>query len=199
MDQIKQTSNLRKWFGSIPIVGSALGVFVEHTEMGIAQYGPFFGLLRGAVIGIIIGVALIAVSEVAVALFDVGRFWVSVQVTSRYKAAIGEEASRKAFQELNRPYHERHHDERPASAQAGTCPTQIPIEPCFWLKLPKNEKLGYILGAHDAGEGNPELRNALFPTDLSFGDTIEALDQFYADGAHYDIPVIDALREVRGR
>ena len=197
MDQIKQSGILRTLGGRIPIIGSALDMFIAHTEMGMEQYGSFLGLLRGVVIGIVIGITLIAVSEVAVALFDVGRFWVSVHVTSHYKAAIGEEASRQAFEELNRPSHERHHDE--ASGQAATCPTQLPIEPCFWLKIPKYEKLGYILGVHDAVAGNSQPWNELFPADLSFGERIEALDKFYADGAHHDIPVIDAMREVRGR
>ena len=32
---------------------------------------------------------------------------------------------------------------------------------------------------------------------MSFGDHIEKLDKFYSDSANLDVPVIDAMREVR--
>jgi hypothetical protein len=95
-NEIKRLSIAHRFFSSIPFIGTPLVILVEHTEMGIAQYGSFLGLLRGAMIGLILAVSLIVVSEVAVAAFDVGRFWIEVHVTSRAKVAIGQAASDQA-------------------------------------------------------------------------------------------------------
>jgi hypothetical protein len=201
--EIKHSSILHRVVSSIPIVGTALAILIEHTETGMAEHGKFIGLVRGVAIGLGLAVGLIAASEAAVAVFDIVRFKIDVDYLSHVKYAIGAEASRKAIEEINRPYYERHKQSPPSNADTvrtkstSDCPARGPIKPCFWLKLGKYEKLHYVLGVHDGVAGEPGLWNELFRKDWSFGDTVEKLDRFYTNSANHDVTVIDAMREVR--
>jgi hypothetical protein len=205
---------------SIPIVGTALALWLEHTEMGMAQYGSFVGLLRGLVIGMVIAVGLLGASEAVIAGFEIGRFWVTVHFTSHYLYAIGDKASRDAAEEMNRPYYERHPDERPPDEHPPmkkepswfessviaigrriwrSCPTDLPAQACMWKEWTGFEKSYYVMGIHDAVSRDPDRWNQLFVSESNFGGIVDNLNAFYAHGAHADIPVIDAQREVRGR
>jgi hypothetical protein len=62
-NQLKQAGIGQKFVGSIPVAGPALGIWLEHRQMGIAQYGRFLGLVRGAVVRLILCIGLIVVSE----------------------------------------------------------------------------------------------------------------------------------------
>jgi hypothetical protein len=175
---------------ALPIVGTALAMWIEHTEMGMAQYGTFLGLLRGALIGLVIAAAMIAASEGVVAAFDMIRFKVKVCCLAHIKYQIGEDANRQAAEELNRPYYERHNP-------SNSCDTTLPVPVCFWRMLSHYEKLHYILGIYDAVNDDDQKASSLFNSKHSFGEIIGQIDEFYATGKHDDVPLIDALRKVR--
>ena len=62
--------------------------------------------------------------------------------------------------------------------------------------MDESERGGFVVGVHDAIHRHYDGRQ-LFPPG-TFAVLVKKLDQFYVDPAHIKIPVIDALREVRG-
>jgi hypothetical protein len=202
MENLKQSNILHRVLGGIPIIGQALVIFAEHTEMGVSQYGVFLGLLRGAVIGVVIAAMMIAASEAAVAAFDVTREWVSVHITSSMKAGIRmrvlyEHAKRELdqYNALHKAAETPSPETETAQANAKSdCPSINPIKPCLWLMLHRSEKLVYVMGVHD---GDFTLWDN-GRKDWSFGQLIEKLDKFYSDAGHGDVPVIDGMRIVMG-
>src|SRR6266403_114957 len=61
-EAFNQRSVFYRFFDSIPIVGKPVALILDNIEKGIAEHGPVLGVARGLVIGIIIAVALVAVS-----------------------------------------------------------------------------------------------------------------------------------------
>ena len=194
---------LTRMISSIPIVGTALALWLEHTQLGMAQHGKFLGLLRGLLVGLVIAATLIVASEAVIAVFDVGRFWLSAHVTSAIKTKIMVD-KHEAYTEwaLNqvKPQSE------PTSKQSSnilagqktpyTCQPALPVRECGWSVLMPEEKMFYVIGIHDA-VGTAWLRE-LYREGRSYADTVERLDKFYANTANAGVPVIDAMREVRG-
>jgi hypothetical protein len=187
-----------RMISSIPIVGPFLALGMEHLQMG---------LLRGAVVGLIIAVALIAASEAVIAAFDVGREWVSVHITSSMKTAIrGDFAANQDKEDLDKFYAREkkripgqvlQHTASVDQPVQSTCANEPPIAGCFWATLPHLEKCAFVLGAHDAIHKNYDGRK-LFPAG-SFEDLVRQLDEFYKDPAHEGTLVIDALQEMGGQ
>jgi len=100
-----------RMISSTPIVGTALALWIEHTEMGIAQYGTLIGLMRGTVIGFVIAITLLSASEAAIAVFDVVREEVKLRCTYQIIAGRREAAERRSIEEVRR--HRMHHAEHP--------------------------------------------------------------------------------------
>jgi len=86
---------LHRLFSSLPIIGPAMGLFIEHTEMGIAQHGRCMGLLRGAILGTVLMMSLIAVSECVVFGFDMLRYALEVKWGASIKSDFRVEATKR--------------------------------------------------------------------------------------------------------
>jgi len=103
MESTQQANILRRLLPNIPLIGSSLSVFLEHTEMGIVQFGLLIGLLRGAAIGLTIAITLIAFSEAVTAAFDVIREYILVNGTAQIKVHIREAAAARWDEDHRRP------------------------------------------------------------------------------------------------
>lgn len=194
-----ERSLLHRLFNSLPIIGPAMGVFIEHTEMGIAQFGAFLGILRGAVVGLIIAAVLIALSETVIAAFDVGREWISVNYTSVWKAGIRgkvlddqTQAELESYQKGQRP---NQAVPLPTSGRESVCSIESPVAGCFWVKLRYHDKAAFVVGVHDTIHKNHDGQN-LFPVG-TYADIVTRLDVFYQDPAHKTTPVVDAIEGVQ--
>jgi hypothetical protein len=86
--EFKQTNILLKLASSLPVIGTPLAILIEHTELGIAQYGFILGMLRGALVGVVLAIGLIGVSEGLVAVFDVGRYYIAIHYLESIKAGM---------------------------------------------------------------------------------------------------------------
>jgi hypothetical protein len=86
--EIRQPSNLNRFFSSIPFIGPAMGFVIENTEMGIAQYGIVFGLIRGAAVGLAMAVTLIVIGEGVTVGFRLGRVWLDQNWVNQKEASI---------------------------------------------------------------------------------------------------------------
>jgi hypothetical protein len=105
-----EKSILMRIVSSIPIVGTALALWLEHTQLGMAQYGSFWGLLRGLLVGLVIAITLLGLSEGAIAVFDVGREYINLHVTATPKTEIRTEImadeTKKIYESLMHPGNE---------------------------------------------------------------------------------------------
>ena len=66
-------SVLYKFFDTIAIVGKPFAIMLDSVEMAIAEHGLILGLAKGLLVGGIIAVALLVVSEGVLVGFDVVR------------------------------------------------------------------------------------------------------------------------------
>ncbi len=87
-NELKQPNILLRLASSLPVLGNALAIVIELTETGIAQYGYILGLLRGMLTGLVLAAVLIVTSEVLVAVFDVGRYYIAMHYLESIKAQI---------------------------------------------------------------------------------------------------------------
>ena len=65
---------LHRLCSSLPIIGPALGIFIEHVELGCQEHGRFWGLLRGLTLGLVLMASLIAISEGVLIVFEITRY-----------------------------------------------------------------------------------------------------------------------------
>jgi hypothetical protein len=86
--EFKQTNILLKLASSLPLIGTPLAMLIQHTELFIAQYGFILGALRGAFVGVVLAIVMICVSEVVVAVFDVGRYYIALHYLEPVKAGM---------------------------------------------------------------------------------------------------------------
>ena len=94
--ELKQPSILRRFFASLPIVGTPVSLLIEHTEMGMAQYGAFVGLLRGLCLGLAIAAALIVSAEAVTFGFEMVRYEFGMRYLEGWKSGRRVAAQQRA-------------------------------------------------------------------------------------------------------
>ena len=80
-DAFSQRGGLYKFFDSIPLIGKPVTFILDNVDKGTEQHGRFWGLIRGLFVGLIIAVTLVALSEGAAFVFEIGRNWISIHAT----------------------------------------------------------------------------------------------------------------------
>jgi hypothetical protein len=98
-DAFNQRNGLYKFFDSIPLVGKPVTFILDNIEKGTAQHGRFWGLIRGLFVGLILAVTLVALSEGAAFLFEIGRSWINIHQTQPILAAQRAQADADAIKE----------------------------------------------------------------------------------------------------
>lgn len=80
-DDFNQRSGLYKFFDSIPLIGRPVTFILDNVDKGTEQHGRFWGVTRGLFVGLIIAVMLVALSEGANFVFEIGRSWININKT----------------------------------------------------------------------------------------------------------------------
>src|SRR5712691_16218 len=66
-----------------------------------------------------------------------------------------------------------------------------------WKKFPSDMKIAYVAGIYDAAKVMLLLcKEAVFPSGVTTGQTVQALDGFYADPLNGSITVVGAMRYI---
>jgi len=66
-----------------------------------------------------------------------------------------------------------------------------------WKKFPNDMKIAYVAGIYDAAKVMMLLcKEAVFPSGVTTGQTVQALDGFYADPLNGSITVVGAMRYI---
>lgn len=63
VDAFNQRSRAFRFFDGIPVLGKPIAVLIDHVENSVAEHGLFIGLLRGALMGLVIAATVLAAAE----------------------------------------------------------------------------------------------------------------------------------------
>src|SRR6266852_4990211 len=71
---------------SLPIVGAPARFLLDYTNMGISQYGYALGLVRGGLIGLVMFVMMLTLSEGIPLGWEIGHYYFQLRYVEPVKS-----------------------------------------------------------------------------------------------------------------